>query len=108
MPLNFKQLEHSTRIEWVDGAILIFTRPEELKIPDKELSASSFGKLYVSQYLTGWEEINDGDSGKPLKYNDENKNHVVDWIVQDPKIAEKLKTFIGGTLGNSNAGSSVS
>ena len=113
MALKFKPMEKSVEIPWIDGAILIFSRPDNniiTKIHSEttgDMSAEEKGKITLKHCLIGWKHIEDGDSGKPLEVNDENKANVLEAVCTDIDVINKVNVFLRGPLGNLPAGSTA-
>jgi len=108
MALKFKPLEKKIDIEWKDGAILKFERPKQVdreklidNLPEEiKKNPTSLGFVLMKQFLTGWENIEDGDSGNVLEFNEKNKDDIFEAIQNDPDLIQKLTIFVRGTLGN--------
>ena len=108
MPLKFVPLKDEETIDWIDGAKLKFKRPTQEekdalveKLPEEiKNDKNKVGHEITKMYLVGWENIEDGESGKPLEVNEKNKNEVYKMIQVDPDLAKKFSIFVRGPLGN--------
>jgi len=99
-------------IEWRDGATITATRITDKKRSDVLTYCEKNGithqevitDLMIENTITGWDNIVDDETDKPLAFNDSNRHQIFIAIKQDHIMLLRLMTFFVGPLGNSIAG----
>jgi hypothetical protein len=108
MALRFKTKPEAAEIPLTDGAIVTVKRPtgdtrRNLRQAAKEIGLTDSSEIVdyiLERHVTGWTGIEDGDTGKPLPFNPENRNAIYSEILQSEESAKAFFVFVEGNLGN--------
>lgn len=110
--MKIKLKPDSQVIEWKDGATITATRITDKKRSDVLTHCEKNGithqevmtDIMVENAITGWSDIIDDETGKPVEFNDSNRHQIFTAIKQDHEMLMRFMTFFIGPLGNSKAG----
>ena len=117
--MKFQKKKQRISVDWKEGAVLYFERPlwTDLVIEWPELAKDSslpieqaelYGIHLIKAALVGWDNIDDSDTGKALKFNNVNRVEILNAILDDKEMVEKIKIAMRGATGNLDSGLTAS
>lgn len=116
--MKFTKKKHRVTVDWKDGGVLYFERPTYIDMIEEWPELGSNNQLitdYPQLYgihlfiagLVGWDNVNDSED-KPIQFNKINRRAIIDSLLDEPEMIEKIKIAMKDTAENLTTGSTAS
>lgn len=109
MALKFVKPEKTTKIDFLDDSKIIIerlssTKVQQLRQEAKEkyslTDSAEIFEFVLKHYIKGWENIEDGETGKPLGVTNEVRDNIFTMVMNNKDALNKLIAFVNGPAKN--------